>query len=272
RPPAHSDTEKGPSPDTTDLARKIILAGGGLVIAFGVIAFIVTLWIIFHADEMEEEEKERYSEPNRLHWALQVLLIGTPIAMIAGLIYLMYTHRGKVQPVAQVPFGGLPGMNMTDATPAVASGPGPGLADYWLVLLGLAVLLSLATIAIVIHMRHRQAETEPEPEAAALLAEEVRDAVELSLDDLAAEADPRRAVLAAYANLESVLARHGFVRKPAETPQEFGRRITTTGALPTDAMLGMTRLFELARYSEHTILGTMKADAIAALITIREAL
>ena len=46
-------------------------------------------------------------------------------------------------------------------------------------------------------------------------------AVDESLDDLRAEPDPRRAVIAAYARLERVLAAHGLPRKPAEAPLEY---------------------------------------------------
>ena len=53
------------------------------------------------------------------------------------------------------------------------------------------------------------------------LAAESPQAVDESLDDLRAEPDPRRAVIAAYARLERVLAAHGLPRKPAEAPLEY---------------------------------------------------
>ena len=49
-------------------------------------------------------------------------------------------------------------------------------------------------------------------------SEAVSAAVDESLDDLRAEPDPRRAVIAAYARLERVLAAHGLPRFAAEAP------------------------------------------------------
>ena len=46
-----------------------------------------------------------------------------------------------------------------------------------------------------------------------------------AIDDLEAEPDARRAVIAAYARMEGVLARHGLRRCPSETPLEYLRRI-----------------------------------------------
>ena len=53
------------------------------------------------------------------------------------------------------------------------------------------------------------------------LAEALEAALDESLDDLRAEPDPRRAVIAAYARLEQVLASHGLPRITAEAPLEY---------------------------------------------------
>src|SRR2546423_11798871 len=53
------------------------------------------------------------------------------------------------------------------------------------------------------------------------LAASISDAI----DDLEAEPDARRAVIAAYARMEAVLARNGLRRRPSETPVEYLHRI-----------------------------------------------
>ena len=58
-------------------------------------------------------------------------------------------------------------------------------------------------------------------ELALLLA----DVVEETLDDLRAERDPRKAVIAAYARLERALAAYGLPRRPSEAPEEYVARI-----------------------------------------------
>ena len=63
-----------------------------------------------------------------------------------------------------------------------------------------------------------------------LLAEALADVLEETLDDLRAERDPRRAVIAAYARLERTLAAFGLPRRPSATFNGWRtafRRVTT---------------------------------------------
>src|SRR5207245_8994239 len=55
-------------------------------------------------------------------------------------------------------------------------------------------------------------------------AEEVAAALEESVDDLRAEPDVRRAIVAAYARMERALGAVGVPRRPAEAPLEFMAR------------------------------------------------
>ena len=51
------------------------------------------------------------------------------------------------------------------------------------------------------------------------------DVLDETLDDLRAETDPRRAVIAAYARMERALAAYGLPRRPSEAPDEYLQRI-----------------------------------------------
>jgi hypothetical protein len=97
-------------------------------------------------------------------------------------------------------------------------------------------------------------------------------AVDESLDDLRAEPDLRRAIIAAYARMERALAAAGLPRRPAEAPLEFvGRAL---GELETSgpAVRRLTDLFEWAKFSQHEPEPEMRDEAIAALVAVRDEL
>ncbi len=102
------------------------------------------------------------------------------------------------------------------------------------------------------------------------LAGEVADVLDDSLDDLRAEPDARRAVIAAYARLEHTFAASGLARLRQETTEEYVGRIL--GKLEVDARLvrRLTDLFTRAKFSQHAVDETMKQEAIDALAQIRD--
>jgi len=91
-----------------------------------------------------------------------------------------------------------------------------------------------------------------------------------AIDDLENEPDARRAVIAAYARMETVLARNGLKRRPSETPVEYLRRILLGLTSRGDSVSRLTSLFEQAKFSRHEIDASMKQDAIGALREIRD--
>jgi hypothetical protein len=95
-------------------------------------------------------------------------------------------------------------------------------------------------------------------------------ALDESVDDLRAERDPRRAVIAAYARMERALARHGFARFRAEAPLEYLARVLRELQVGSGAVLALTELFERAKFSRHEIDADMKEEAIGALIAVRD--
>jgi predicted secreted protein len=102
------------------------------------------------------------------------------------------------------------------------------------------------------------------------VAEDFASSIDDAIDDLEAEADARRAVIAAYARMEGVLSRHGLRRRPSDTPVEYLRRVLLGLTSQDDAVQRLTRLFEEAKFSRHEIDASMKQEAITALRTIRE--
>jgi hypothetical protein len=104
------------------------------------------------------------------------------------------------------------------------------------------------------------------------LADAVADILADTLDDLRSEADARRAVIAAYARLERVLAARGVPRQPSEAPLEYLSRILLELDVSPAAVLALTELFERAKFSPHEIDAAMKDEAIEALASVRQEL
>ncbi|TML44255.1 MAG: DUF4129 domain-containing protein [Actinobacteria bacterium] len=99
--------------------------------------------------------------------------------------------------------------------------------------------------------------------------EALSDVLEETLDDLRAETDPRRAVIAAYARMERALAAHGFPRRRFEAPHEYLTRVLGELSGGRLAAARLTALFEHARFSPHEIDAAMKAEAIEAIETLQ---
>ena len=104
------------------------------------------------------------------------------------------------------------------------------------------------------------------------VAEDLAATIGDAIDDLEAEPDARRAVIAAYARMEAVLGRNGFQRVPSETAIEYLRRILLELTSRGDAVTRLTTLFQQAKFSKSEISGEMKQDAIGALRDIRDGL
>jgi len=132
------------------------------------------------------------------------------------------------------------------------------------------ITLGLILLAVVGYWYAGRARKRARGELHTGLAEAVAQAVDESLDDLRAEPDPRRAVIAAYARLERVLAAHGLPRKPAEAPMEYLGRMLAELSVSDRAARALTDLFERAKFSQHAVGPEMKDEAIDALQTVRD--
>jgi len=192
--------------------------------------------------------------------------------VIVALGALAYWAFRKWSPAEQEPpdeqvFGGPPPVIPTtpeDGGPVRTYEPGlSGLPIV--VVVGLVVA---AAIAYVVASRRARRARDPQAE----LAEELAATLDDALDDLRAEADPRRAIIAAYARMERVLAASGSARLPAETPDEYLARVLRDLELTPDAVGRLTALFTQAKFSHHDLDNAMKESAIAALEQVRDEL
>jgi hypothetical protein len=127
--------------------------------------------------------------------------------------------------------------------------------------------LLLVTVAIIAARLRREprAPRESAPEVLAAALDE-------SLDDLRTDADLRRAIIAAYARMETALAAAGIPRHPAEAPLEYLERALLSLHTSAEAVRELTDLFEWARFSHHEPEPSMRDDAVDALSAVRDEL
>jgi hypothetical protein len=184
---------------------------------------------------------------------------------ILALVFLLVRYRDRLGLDAlHAPHGG--------GTAAATTAAGTTTPDRYepqfdwraaIVVLGVAA----AAAGTFFAMRRPDEEGGPEP-----LWEQLAYALDDSLDDLLAERDPRKAVIAAYARMERALGAAGVPRVPHEAPLEYVARALRDLDVGEDAVRRLTDLFERAKFSTHEIDEGMRDEAIAALVRVRDEL
>jgi hypothetical protein len=162
------------------------------------------------------------------------------------------------------PFGGAAGRPRGDAD---ATRYEPEFA-VWPVVAVLTLLVA-AVLAMWLSARRRRAALGPEDVTP---AEALADVLAETLDDLRAESDPRRAVIAAYARMERALAAAGLPRHEAEAPEEYLDRVLDEVDVSPRAAGRLTSLFAWARFSVHDVRPEMKDEAIETLEQVQDEL
>jgi hypothetical protein len=222
------------------------------------VAIFAAVYVFIFVTGRGERDRRR-SFASRVARGLAFLLLGLIVATL--IVYLRRHSSGFRTPPAGL---GVPGNTHGRGV----GGSHRSVSFEWPVLL---VAVALPLVAWLLVRRRRAAHAlPPVDDHDAALAAVVADSIGDAIDDLEAEPDPRRAVIAAYARMEGVLARHGLRRLPSETPLEYLRRVLLGLTARGDAVQALTGLFEEARFSRHQIDSSMKREAIGALRTIRD--
>jgi hypothetical protein len=187
------------------------------------------------------------------------------VIVLMGLIIVGYWAISR-RPVNKSP--DLEGIGRTQRIPELErrSKIPPRHADFNWPLAVSIVCLVLAS-GTVVYLRFGRT---PPPGPESSVEEDLAQAVDTTIEDLRRERDARRAVIAAYANMERVLASHGFDRRAAETALEYLGRILRGLDVRESAVRTLTQLFEYAKFSSHEIDAAMKERAIGALEDIRD--
>ena len=212
-----------------DPARLIIDVASYLFVVLLALSLGIIIWALW-----PRPGEEMPALPPRRRWALSTVL--STLAAVALAVWLRST--GRLPRLAQPPGAGGGGAPpASSATGPVRTGASAGL-DLLAAAIVLAAVLAAAFLVwwFLLRPRRRTGTT-----ALARLRAVLDDAI----DDVLAEADPRRAVIAAWARLERVLARHGLPRRDSEAPFEYAAR-EFPGALVI-GRLKLSRIFRPAR-------------------------
>jgi hypothetical protein len=225
-----------------------------------VVSAAFLIWALAQRDQIAREAQ-------RLRRQRFGLLALTVITLVFSII-TYFRMRGWNPPDFRVDLSQLGG---TEEMPTESYRPGPQTYDADFVWTPIIVVVGLAAIGVAAWFfvsRRRRKQFVREKAAAEALAELLED----TLDDLRAEKDPRRAVIAAYARLERTLAAHGLGRHPSEAPGEYLSRILPLLELERGSVRRLTDLFTRAKFSSHEVDAGMKDEAIDALSTVRDEL
>jgi Domain of unknown function (DUF4129) len=228
-----------------------------VVAAAAVVILPVAIWM-FVAGRKEEEESLL---PARRNWMLSLFLTMTVLAVLAGFVLsgrLLHHHglhpgRATLNPLASLAGRG------ARAKEAVRFD--------WMPVIVVGSLTAAGLAAALVALRRRR-----EPPRPRRVSEQLVLALERTLEDLRAEPDPRRAVIAAYAQMERALADASLPRAPSEAPREYLQRVLPGVGAGAGSVERLTALFERAKFSPHAIDAAMKEEAIVALETLRDEL
>ncbi|MBD0330787.1 MAG: DUF4129 domain-containing protein [Thermoleophilia bacterium] len=198
----------------------------------------------------------------RAHISGRTMLLSWALILVFVAAYRLVREpeaAPNTEPIVRIPELGTPTVRPRQ------DGQRAGPEFRWEVALIAAAGAALAAFAYA--RRRRPVEEEPGPDEAAAAVSAVLDE---ALDDLRAERDARRAVIAAYARLEATLAYHGLPRRAAEAPLEYLSRILLELEVTPEAVLDLTQLFQQAKFSRRRIDAAMKDEAIDALAAVRD--
>jgi uncharacterized membrane protein YidH (DUF202 family) len=253
--PHGSDRSRAPSDTLLDALFTLWLvaaAVGGILLVYG---------LAQRKDIAQQMAARRYPRFTLASFLFFALLVAVIVRLFGNAWHPLGRQTANEEPTFDT---GQPGIDRPGHKPIVDYQPGIS----WLVVAVVVLLAAAAVTAYVISQRRARTGTRANEE----LAEQLALALDDALDDLRAEADPRRAIVAAYARMERVLAASGVPRHSAETADEYLGRVLLELAPGSDAVARLTDLFTQAKFSHHDVDATMKEDAIQALEQVRDEL
>ena len=250
RPTLHGHLAARPVPNTLQDSWVTLLTITYAVVIVGV---LLTLF----------RRRRGWQDPGS-HWLRNYCIILVFMALFTGIGYFVITHghfreRLQKQQAQQ-------GQTRTRRPLPLKALPARHAHFQWPLALGLGALVLLGGVWVVVRRDRR-----PQPPGPGeSVEEELARAIGSTIDDLRSERDARRAVIAAYANMERILASHGLARSRAEVPYEYLARVLRVLHVSEDSVRSLTELFEYAKFSPHEIDETMKEHAIDSLVAVKE--
>ncbi|MDH3682210.1 MAG: DUF4129 domain-containing protein [Acidimicrobiia bacterium] len=222
-----------------------------LVVVVGLLSVIGFLFLIAMLLSMRRGETELPARPPR--W--RSLVVIAVLLIIAMRLPRPEEATGRVE--------------QPDPTAQEAAGPAVRA-----VVVGTNEILALLVVAVlaigtVIWTRRRLAALSPDGDAS--LATALQPIIERASRRLEQQGDdPRSAVIAAYASLEDSLTELGRGRRRAETPSEHVERVLSGLMIDRAPVVALAELYEVARFSDHSITDTDRQRAATALHAVRD--
>jgi hypothetical protein len=244
--------------------------GGGPTASFfdyvyTTIVILAALGLVITVYAFANARFDRWVNPGR-RWHL----LSTALALAAAALFAYYLHHSgfekRLQQLErQVPRG------QTANRPPVPQ-PGKNVRGARLQWDEIAIIAVLVAGAIVLVYTARTRATLRPMLRLRRAQDELAGALDESLDDLRADPDLRRAIIAAYARMERVLAAAGVARRASEAPFEYLERALETLEASAASVRRLTALFEWAKFSHHEPEPAMRDEAIDALVAVRDEL
>lgn len=218
-----------------------------------------------------------------------VVAVLVVLASSAGSVHPVSPSTRSAQPLGPPPVGSGPTPSETPPPPT----PYQGWArDQWQLpawlgtLVDAALLTALAVVVFVLlRLAVRKAaavirEVRMPPPAfpqdavggeRVISAERLAAAVGTGLEAVAA-GTPSNAIVACWQALERAAAGAGVERRPAETPSEFTVRVLAAADVSQPRLERLAELYREARFSQHDLPETARAEAREALVVLRDQL
>jgi hypothetical protein len=231
------------------------------------LACLLAAMIVYRAKTMRTRAAEGSKKrPPAMSWPAQLLGLAAVAGIVIGQIAVIVAYVFEILGAMRTRLGGAGGgQSPFETSPGLAGRDTASLVIAVVIFFGLIVLL----LAIAIRWRIQDRRFATAGSNAYRAATEA--AVDVSLDALRREPDPRRAVIAAYAAMERALSAAGLGRHRSEAPLEYLRRVLIEHSRAPEEVRTITDLFQVAKFSQHPVDEGMRAGAISALEQIRSA-
>jgi Domain of unknown function (DUF4129) len=220
----------------------------------GLAGVLIAVWALWPDPEIDMQPIERP------RWPMGVAVVAA--LTVLGLVWWR-NNWGRLPYLGGLGYRGggasLPGQ-------LTLTGPRAGQGTDWIAIA--ITVMAIGAVAVLAWRTFRppRRRVRPVTRVGAALAELFDDAV----DDVIRERDPRRAVIAAWARMERLLARQGLARHPAEAPFEYAERAFAELGLLGTGLAEFAWLYEWARFSVNEVSASMREQALEKLIALRE--
>ena len=251
----------GPTPVDSRSAQGPTVALVALLLGVGIVMLGALVIVAWSGRRRKDDALEPEPAPIETSRLAKVVATLVPFALGGALVAaaVIGTRPARKSPRFEFGSSGL-------APPTSSTGTRGGFVlPAWLPWTLFAIVaVALAAGLAILWLRRAQTQTEAPATARASHA-----AVSAAIGALEAEADPRRAVIAAYASMQRSLGEHGVIRSPAEAPREYLERALVASSATEREARTLTGLFEEARYSTHPIPERLREMALSALRSLQ---